>query len=241
MKGVTLILGAIEGTIYIVFAQSNQILCAQEWYIKTKGTELLTSLLQSTLKKLQCIPQDISRIACIVGPGSFTSLRLILTTAASIRRVLSIPLAPLNYLQILASSISLTTETTIRVLTCACHTTLYMQEFYYDHQKKNTIAITSPKTTTLFDACYTSKPTLFIGSGITQNSLFFSEQALSNPHIILNKQHINISSHTLLQITQNLPDKAWVYNDLKPLYLHECDAVKNQTKTKNKKESLSAI
>ena len=78
----TLIMNAAEGRIQIALAQEETLLCAQEWSAPSKGTELLTPVLADMLGRLGLRPASVDRIACVAGPGSFTGLRLVLTTAS---------------------------------------------------------------------------------------------------------------------------------------------------------------
>ncbi len=101
----TLIMNAAEGRIQIALAQEETLLCAQEWSAPSKGTELLTPVLADMLGRLGLRPASVDRIACVAGPGSFTGLRLVLTTAAAFRRATGASVAPLNVLQALAASL----------------------------------------------------------------------------------------------------------------------------------------
>lgn len=88
----TLIMNASEGRIQFVLEQEGSLACAQEWSAPSKGTELLTPALADAFQRLGIMPSDISRIACVAGPGSFTGLRLALTTTAAFRRLPEPPL-----------------------------------------------------------------------------------------------------------------------------------------------------
>ena len=71
----TLIMNASEGRIQFVLEQEGSLACAQEWSAPSKGTELLTPALADAFQRLGIMPSDISRIACVAGPGGFTGLR----------------------------------------------------------------------------------------------------------------------------------------------------------------------
>ena len=130
----TLIMNASEGRIQFVLEQEGSLACAQEWSAPSKGTELLTPALADAFQRLGIMPSDISRIACVAGPGSFTGLRLALTTAAAFRRATGAAVAPLNALQALAGSVPFgllfpARETRIRVITHARRGLVHGQDF----------------------------------------------------------------------------------------------------------------
>lgn len=66
----TLIMNASEGRIQFVLEQEGSLACAQEWSAPSKGTELLTPALADAFQRLGIMPSDISRIACVAGPGA---------------------------------------------------------------------------------------------------------------------------------------------------------------------------
>lgn len=232
MKGVTLILGASEQDLHIVFAQNGEVQYAQECAIKSNGTELLGPLITESLKKNCLSPQRISRIACIAGPGSFTGLRLILTTAVAMRRALSIPLATLNYLHVIAASAcafieiqQLLLSYTLRVITYARKHFLYVQDFLLN--TTFLVPITKPQIIPIKASLQIKEPMLFVGSGVQYNYPFFEEQSLVNPNILLFQKKISISSQALIQLIDQIPQEKWQQNDPEPLYLRQCDAVEN--------------
>lgn len=99
---ITLVCNAAEGTLDIILGKGHEILCAHKWHTASRGTEILTPALQDMLARLHMQPKDIQRVACVLGPGSFTGLRLCLATALALRRALGIPLAGLDYMHTLA-------------------------------------------------------------------------------------------------------------------------------------------
>lgn len=233
MKGITLILGSSEQYLYIVFAQDTEIVCAQEWLIHASGSELLAPAITDILQKINIFPQNISRISCISGPGSFSGLRLILATTTAMRRTLNIPVATLNYLEVLAASSwpllspqnSITLHAKLRIVTYARQQLVYVQDFRLDESLP--VPITEPQVLPITDVIQISEPTLFVGSGVKRNYTYFQEQAQTNHAIFLYPQPISVSSSALVQLTERIMPFEWQENDPEPLYLRPSDAVEN--------------
>jgi tRNA threonylcarbamoyl adenosine modification protein YeaZ len=129
MTGVTLLLNAAEQILQFGLARDGGLVCGQEWRAAAQGAELLAPALADALRRLRLKPADIDRIACVTGPGSFTGLRLILGTASAMRHTLGIPLAGVNYLELLAESACALPGQTMRVLTRARRDLAYCQDF----------------------------------------------------------------------------------------------------------------
>ncbi|WP_418237186.1 tRNA (adenosine(37)-N6)-threonylcarbamoyltransferase complex dimerization subunit type 1 TsaB, partial [Desulfovibrio sp.] len=102
--GLELILNAAEGVLQIVVTEDEAILCAQEWYRSERATEILAPALAELATSLGIRWNDLRRIACVRGPGSFTGIRLTLATAAALRRCGRAQLAGLDYMQALATT-----------------------------------------------------------------------------------------------------------------------------------------
>jgi len=102
MQGLTLILNALEGRLQIVLMEGSDCLCAQDWTAPRRGTELLAPALERIFSGLRLRVSRLERIACVHGPGSFTGVRLVLSTAAALARASGALLAGLDYMQALA-------------------------------------------------------------------------------------------------------------------------------------------
>ena len=102
MQGLTLVLNAAEGRLQIVLADGPKLLCAQDWAASRRGTELLAPALERIFSGLHLRFFDLERIACVRGPGAFTGIRLVLSTAAALARSSGALLAGLDAMQALA-------------------------------------------------------------------------------------------------------------------------------------------
>ncbi len=80
------------------------LLTAQTWHAPSQGAELLAPALSFALSRLNLAPKDLTHIACVRGPGSFTGLRLALATASGLARTTGARLAGMPYLRLLAAT-----------------------------------------------------------------------------------------------------------------------------------------
>lgn len=227
----TLILNASEGRIQILFVRENELLCAQEWSAPSQGTELLTPVLADTFRRLGLRPSDVSRIACVVGPGSFTGLRLVLTTAAAFRRATGAAVAPLNVLQALATSVPFGAlfprkGMRVRVITHARRGLVHGQDFLFGPGSSVPVPVNEPAMWEIAAACGGERPDVMFGSGVVRN-LQQLHELFGVPAPLFLTVPVQPSPQALLDLTLALPESAWVHADLEPLYLRPCDAVDN--------------
>ncbi len=140
-----LVLNAAEGRLQFLLARLDGeggpplLLAAQDWHAPSQGAELLTPALSHTLERLRLSPRQISRIACVRGPGSFTGLRLALSTAAGLSRATGAAQAGLDYLPLLAEQAArlyaptrFLRERTLWVCTHARRNLVHVQGFSVD-------------------------------------------------------------------------------------------------------------
>ena len=102
--GLELVLNAAGGALQILVTDNGKIRCFEEWHDAGRATELLAPALKELCAGLGIAPAAFRRIGCVAGPGSFTGIRLVLATAAALRRAGHAQLASLDYLQALATS-----------------------------------------------------------------------------------------------------------------------------------------
>jgi tRNA threonylcarbamoyladenosine biosynthesis protein TsaB len=85
-----------------ISGRENQIIVHQEIGEKIHG-ERITSILQIVLKQAGIIPNDLVAVAVSAGPGSFTGLRVGLSTAKGLCLALGVPLLVLPTLECLGA------------------------------------------------------------------------------------------------------------------------------------------
>ncbi len=224
-------MNAAEGRIQLLVVRERDVLCAQEWSAPSQGTELLTPVLADTFRRLGMRPSEVSRIACVAGPGSFTGLRLVLATAAAFRRATGAAVAPLNVLQALAASVPFgalfpSKAMRVRVVTHARRGLVHGQDFVFGPGSAVPVPVEEPAMWELAAACGGERPDVMLGSGVVRN-LQTLRELFGTPAPIFLTAPLQPSPQALLDLTLALPESAWVHADLDPLYLRPCDAVDN--------------
>ncbi len=215
LENLTLILNAAEGRLQLIVAKDTLVLAATELYAPSNGTELLPPLLADTLKRLDTDITQVQRIACVIGPGSFTGIRLVLTLAAALRRVQSIPVAGINYLQALAADVPCAEGTFVRVLTTARRDKVHAQTFVMGPQNMPIAQAPTPELI-FYEGAAINEQAIYIGSGTAKANL---------PSHAIIAPLTTPSAQALLHLTVNAA--TWVHHDLEPLYVRPCDAIDN--------------
>lgn len=101
--GLTLTLNAAEGTLEIGIADADgHMLYGNSINAPSRGAEILAPAIASAFSLLGRDITEISRIAVVRGPGSFTGLRLVTTTAAGLARAVGARQSGLNFMDCLA-------------------------------------------------------------------------------------------------------------------------------------------
>jgi len=82
------------------------ILCKEMAEAGYSHAEKLHVFIEECLQELQLIPKDLSAVAVSQGPGSYTGLRIGVSTAKGLCFALNIPLIAIDTLQVLASQLT---------------------------------------------------------------------------------------------------------------------------------------
>ena len=92
------------GTLGIAVSESGRILSRVQVDTGRRHSEVFMKYLVQALAKAKTGLEEISKIACTTGPGSFTGIRVGLTACRMFSQVLEVPLVGVSTLDVLAES-----------------------------------------------------------------------------------------------------------------------------------------
>lgn len=217
---ITLVCNAAEASLDIVLGRGTEILVARQWDMASRATETLAPGLKTLFDEYALAPTHIDRMACVRGPGSFTGIRLVLTTAAAFRRALGIPVAGLDCMQALAVRAQRAYPEAVRVgvVTHARRDVVHYQAFACGRDHALPIAMNPVALLTPHDVVQQrirDNIHALIGSGLARHTAFGTLDIPVCPD------------------NQPAPEDLWVlaqhatyaHADIEPLYVRPCDAV----------------
>lgn len=231
--GLELVLNAAEGCLQIAVTENEGLLAFEEWFQPAQATETLAWALDGICHRLDIAPASFRRIACVTGPGSFTGIRLVLSTAAALRRTGRAMLGSLDYMQALATTAAMNLYLLYRqkiwVLTHARRDLVHARPFIslgpiIPACPTAEIALISPEEAkSLIDA----EDCFVCGSALARYPKLF-EPSWANfarekgPRLVPTITRPAPGSLCLLARHADYFDE-----DLEPLYVRPCDAVEN--------------
>ncbi|MDQ7833894.1 MAG: tRNA (adenosine(37)-N6)-threonylcarbamoyltransferase complex dimerization subunit type 1 TsaB [Humidesulfovibrio sp.] len=170
-----LALGRIEDT-------GVAFLAAQEWTVPGSAVRFLAPGIRHMLDSLGLTANNVRRIACVTGPGSFTGLRMSLALAQGLAAGTGAELAGLNHLELLAAEAARMLEQgsgAVASLVWSRRGQVYAQAF--THGQGQAVAAAPPQVLALtalpeFFATL-PKPLRLLGGGLRRNLPFFEELA----------------------------------------------------------------
>ena len=98
-----LALNCAEERIQVVLGTSGQVMFSEEVLCPGQSIRHLPTTIERALRVWNMDARDLAGIACVRGPGSFTGLRIAHAAMHGLSRPLAIPMAGLEYLEILAA------------------------------------------------------------------------------------------------------------------------------------------
>ncbi len=233
--GLELILNAAEGVLQIAVTDNERLLCAQEWHRAERATEILTPALRDICASLEMRLADFRRIACVRGPGSFTGIRLVLPTAAALRRPGGARLAGLDYMQALATSAvlrrGLLYGAPLWVLIHARRNQVHCQPFVaygpqIPAQPLEAVELCPPDEALRRIA---GRPGHVCGSGLIRNAAFFTPPRTGSGPAGAEEACVmpELTSPDIPALRLLARHGDYFPQDLEPVYVRSCDAVDN--------------
>lgn len=191
---------------------------------KNTHSENLISMVDLVLKKANLLIRDIDYIACVTGPGSFTGLRIGVSTAKGLAHAYNCKCISLNSLDALA-------------LNCKDHNTAICTSYDARSNQVYSAAFIKNKSQIInkidYRACYIEE---FIDNinNLGMRSVFFGEGCYTYKNIIKEKIKVPYEIHDILYPTpSNLIDLSILklnqftdYKSISPLYLREPQAIR---------------
>lgn len=221
-EDLTLALNACERELQIVVLGSTQIYVAESWNIANYATEILAPQLHEIIKTLKISVSDLKKIACVGGPGSFTGIRLVLTTALGLARCTQCQLANLNYLEALAYEANLRHEfkedSNIFVATHARINLLHVQKFQFKAHKL--VALSDVQLLSPTSLLAELHATDYVVSRKMPD--YLDQTSAKVAHFIS-----DVTSLSFAVLAQLARQANYSNNDLEPLYIRHCDAEDN--------------
>ncbi|NJB67594.1 tRNA threonylcarbamoyl adenosine modification protein YeaZ [Desulfobaculum xiamenense] len=217
-----LILDGTEDRLQLVLAQDGMVGAAQAWTVPGRAMQFLAPALKALLDGMDLTPRNLSGVACVRGPGSFTGLRMILATALGMSRAAQIPTAGLDYLPLLAAGPAPLVSGTVAVITHSRTRQVYMQAFCAHDLTAlaPAVALSLEDAQRALDAL--PRPLHILGSGIDRNGEFFAEHA--GDAIILPVRFNHLSPEVLAEAACAAD---FTLAPIEPLYLRASDAEDN--------------
>ncbi|MEZ0574892.1 tRNA (adenosine(37)-N6)-threonylcarbamoyltransferase complex dimerization subunit type 1 TsaB [Halodesulfovibrio aestuarii] len=222
----TLVFNSAEARLQIVCGQQGQLLFSKEIFSPRQGMQILLPAIMDGLEKMSLTLDNIDKIACVRGPGSFTGLRLVLATALGLARAHGFALAGIDYLPALAMDTCTTTDKEIWVITHARRGQIHYQAFRGLSSEGLPHALTAPQADTIENLAAVinarNTATVLLGTGVQKNREFFETQIQNTT--LLGERFSHPKPEALLDIAATLE-----YGDapIDPLYLRPCDAEEN--------------
>lgn len=202
-----------------------RLLASREWTVPGQSIRFLVPGLDETLRSFGIGMEAVAKIACVRGPGSFTGLRLVLAAAEGLAAGRDLPLAGLDYLELLAQGTARLVSGPLHVLTYARRGLVYLQSF----DAPSGTPLGPVDALSLEDAASRmaehGESAHLMGTGLRKNPDFFAALATDNPgYTLLDAQWDNPSPQVLLDAAARA---GFARESIEPVYVRATDAEDN--------------
>ncbi len=234
--GLELILCACEKELFVILTDNDDLVCAHVWAMQDHATEILAPDLKQILELSGHSVSDIRRIGCVRGPGSFTGTRLVLATAAALRRGCHAQLAPLDYMAALATTVVHAKEVPygehVWILTHARRNLVHAMPFLSYGPAMPPAPVQEVQLMSCVQAAEAVKKTArevnarvhVAGSALTRDQEILADLEASGIPAIVPSLTRRPSVDGLIMLSR---DAEFFEKDVEPLYVRPCDAIEN--------------
>ncbi|MFP4393617.1 MAG: tRNA (adenosine(37)-N6)-threonylcarbamoyltransferase complex dimerization subunit type 1 TsaB [Desulfohalobiaceae bacterium] len=218
-NGPCLVLCSAEGCVQILLGREGQILQFRQIQAKSSSMRLLPPAVQGSMHEAGLTAQDLGRIVCVRGPGTFTGVRVSLAFGLGLARGTHVPLFGLDYLPLLAAGVLSLLSGSLWVLVYARRDLVYVQGFKAPGGEEITLAECLQRSLAAERINQEQGQAYVLGSALRHDREFW-QQSLSQA-VILDSLWDNPGPEILLR--QAMQSQA----PAEPLYLRPSDAEAN--------------
>ncbi len=218
-----LALSCCESLLQVVIGSKQGVLFGQEFSCPGNAMPHMAPAMAAGLRNLGLKPADLSGVACVRGPGSFTGIRMALATISGIAMGADLPMAGLELLPLIAARILPLHAGEVWVMTYARRNQVYLQGF----RGPAGTTLTPARALTTEEAARTLAdrpgPLVIVGSGVRLHQPLL-EQMVPQGTLFPDPAW---ESPSLADISAAALAADFTRNPLRPIYLRQSDAEQN--------------
>lgn len=211
-----------EDRVQLVLGQEGEILFGQDIQGGGRAVQILPQALASCFQHTGHHPGEIGGVACVLGPGTFTGLRVSIAVVIGLARGAGIPLAGLEYLPLLAAGPARCATGEIWVCTQARKGLVYVQGF----SSVDAQPVMGVQASLLEEAAgliqKRERSVCLIGSAISMNEDFWSQRLPGS-----SREDKRWNRPSLADLLHRAEGAKYSSEPLRPLYLRPADAEVN--------------
>ncbi|MBU1595096.1 MAG: tRNA (adenosine(37)-N6)-threonylcarbamoyltransferase complex dimerization subunit type 1 TsaB [Proteobacteria bacterium] len=205
------------------------LLAAQEWTVPGCAVRFLAPGIRQMLDGLGLEAGQVRRMACVVGPGSFTGLRMSLALVQGLAAATGAELAGLQHLELLAGEAAQLTQGAVAALVWSRRGHVYAQAFQRGENQATALGLMQALPLEAMPEFLAAlpRPASLLGGGLRRNLAFFQELAGRDPGLFLLPAAWDAPRPAAL--LAHAGRAAFGPGPLEPLYLRASDAEENLT------------